>query len=203
MLDGIASNIKTSIDNINTSIGDLNTKTTNISYDVPTITTSISGIVNFPGTTKTSGQAWLDGAVKLKTTYALPASGELGYLVNATTSTPVTFVSNTAKSVLNVTLGQGTYIINYTFGADFTGTTATSVTIGYNTTNNTSPNNMVQYFSHSTDLNYKGNQTWSCSRVKNFSTSTTLYLTATIIFTGTAPALLTASTCNIEGVRIG
>jgi len=201
-LDGVTSSIQTQIGNINTSLTDLNLKTSDITYVALPPVTTIANAVSLTGSLKVAQQAWLDSSVRLKTTYALPASGELGYLVNATTSTSVTFVSNTAKSVLNVTLGQGTYIINYTFGANFTGTTATSVTIGYSTTNNAYPTNMVQDFTHSTDLNYKGNQCWSCSRVKNFSTSTTIYLTANIIFSGTAPALLTASTCNIEGVRI-
>lgn len=200
MLNGATVNIPTAITNINTSLTDLQTKTTNISYDVPTLTTTISGIVNFTGTTKTSGQAWMDAGIKLKTTYVAPVTGELGFTTTSNLASQITtFVNSTGKNIVSFTLPIGVWLMTYNVLTNLTGGTFSSIFIGVTTTSNGLAASLVSQITQP-NIPYTGEIRFSTSRVINVSASTTYYLTGFFSFTGTSPAVNTPT--YLEATRI-
>jgi hypothetical protein len=114
MLDGATSNIPTAITNINNNLTDLNLKTTEMSYNPVNVTTTFGNVVNFDGTIKTTGTTWADGPIKLKTAFVAPVSGELGHTVTSLLNTGViSFAKSTVRSILNINLTIGVWIITY------------------------------------------------------------------------------------------
>jgi hypothetical protein len=181
MLDGASSNIQTSINSINTSITDLNTKTTDISYSPIPATTTIANAVSCTGSLKVSQQAWLDGAVKLKTTWVAPVSGELGYNLSATLSPVASITTNVVKNLLSVTLPIGVYVITYNCYVIYgSSTTVQTLKIGLNTTSGSTQPVVAQ--STEQVISYTGTKSYSSTYIANVSSSTTYYLTLYALF---------------------
>lgn len=199
-LDGATSNIQTQIGSINTSLTDLNLKTSDITYVALPPVTSIANAVSLTGSLKVAQQAWLDGAVKLKSAWVAPVSGELGFTTTANLGAQIsTFVNSTAKNIVSFTLPIGVWLMSYNVLLNLVGGVFSSIFIGVTTISNGGASTLVSQISQP-NIPYTSEIRFSTSRVINVTTSTTYYLTGFFSFTGTSPAVNTPT--YLEATRI-
>lgn len=166
---GVASAVNY-IQTLNSAAGNI------LSFTATGTDSNISFNVNAKGT----GRVAITGI----STNTAAAAGYVGEFLSASNlaSSPITFTTNTPKSLQNITLTAGDWDV---WGNIFwSGTTVTSGFVGLSTTNNTLPDNslITQVFPVAT-----GNQTALVAPQQRFlvSGSTTVYIVGNVTGTGT------------------